>query len=410
MPEKRNQNQWATEAILYGLLLCVALFYSVRLIGHQDASLPAFWDARVYAKALFSWSAGLDPYAFGTYVPGRTFLFVSPPVFLYLMALTRHLVPGHLGFWVYLAASVAATLAIPAILAKYYLRSSWFTAPLCLLVFCFQPNHHGLQALLTGNVTNLLYAFVLLGAVPGLRSERWRWFYAALVLSGLIKPMFLSFLLLPLFAGKRQWLQSCAAAATVIAGYAIQVFGMRSLYRAFQRNVYTQIFEHGDAGFGLLAQSRLHGHRIPVFRRLGSMAEAGLLILALLVLVGISYWGKTRRKQEALFVPGLLVMAVLCNPRIQAYDADVSVLPAIFIVIEICRRLPQNRWKAFWIGVPATLFWVQVGNQADTADCYLLVFAVLLACWEVSGHFRTFVEGVSTRSGLPKANAGTAHA
>jgi hypothetical protein len=183
-----------------------------RLLLHGDKDL---WDARVYARALATWKAGGDPYTFkGVGLP-----FVYPPAFLYGERGLGVLLHGHAAWLVYLALLVAATLAIPWLLARVYLRSAWLTPIVALIVFIFQPRLIGEIVLLSGNLGTLLYALALAAGAVGLRRDRWLPFYVAVVLAGMIKPPFLTLMFLPLLAARRQYWQSAVAAAVAGASY-----------------------------------------------------------------------------------------------------------------------------------------------------------------------------------------------
>lgn len=365
---------------LYAVIL-VGVFAYFGFWAHKAAPVLApFWDARVYQRALGVWERGQNPYLnAGPYREHLTFLFVSPPAFLGLMGFTRHLAPGAFGFYLYLFAVSLCTLAIPALLVWAFFRGTWMSAPLALVLFAFPPNHYGTQALLTGNVSSMLYAAVLATAGWGLYRRRWLPFYGTLVFAGLLKPMFLAFLVLPLLAADASFLASAIVVALVAAGYALQVRAAPLLFRGFKDNVHTQLIVHGDTGFGLLTYIARYLHHVPVLRHFGPSVTDGLFVT---FLAGTFFVLRRRgvTSSDPLWVPGLVVLAVLSNPRIQAYDADVAIIPAVYVLANFFADLPSSSWKPLWVGAPMLLFVTLVSFEADLATCLLLVvsaFAVI---------------------------------
>jgi hypothetical protein len=95
-------------------------------------------------------------------------------------------------------------------------------------------------SLLSGNVAAVLYAMVLLALLFALRSDRWSPFYIAVVVSALIKPPMLAFLLFPLLRG--YILPSVVSTFAVTLGFLAQRLFMPALYHRFSQAVYTSLF------------------------------------------------------------------------------------------------------------------------------------------------------------------------
>ncbi len=366
--------------VAYGVVTAVALLYVVHRTHANLGGLELFWDARVYARALADWRHGVDPYRAAA--PARTGIvlpFVSPPVFLYLMGALSHVFPGRLGAVLYCSLASLCTLAVPALLARIYLRSHWMTAALCLFLAWFQPGKYGSQALLTGNLSNLLYAALLVAGAPGVRRNRWLPFFCVLLFAGLMKPTFLPFLVLPLLAGNGQWRPSLAVVLAVLAGNLAQWAAMPTFWREFQQNVVTRVFVHGDAGFGLLGQfTRLNAGlnaQLPWLHPPSPSVEA---LCVLVPLAALLLRLRVRQPNPRLWVPCLVVFAVLANPRTLDYDVYVAVIPAVYLVVECLQGRPPNRWRALSLGVALTLFASLLSSAPETAICLLLVISVLL--------------------------------
>ncbi len=326
--------------VIFGVSLCA--LYLVRKPSF------AFWDAHIYGQALQNWAKGLDPYVSpGPYVQGKSLLFVGPPVFLYLMSGLRHIFPGSFGFDLYLALAVFSTFAIPPLIAHFYLRGSWLSAPLALAIFSAS---YGTWALLTGNITNVLYAAALSAGIAGVRRNQWIPFLAVVALAGLLKPQFMALVLLPLLAGQGQLLAVASSIIVCLSGYALQWHFAPRLSREFQQSVNTQVIVHRDVGFGLFLHLLRPG-KPPLIHGLSPTVINALLIAPVFLLL----LGLRIRRQEVLastfWMPCLLTFSILCNPRLQTYDADVAMVPAVYIAVEFFRTLPIGWWRSFWIGL-----------------------------------------------------------
>ncbi len=366
---------------LFAYLAVVALasLYFLHRFHADFGGLQPFWDARVYARALQRWRVGLNPYASAALPRSTAVLpFVSPPAFLYLMGLLRHVFPGRLGFGVYCAVASLCTLAVPTLLAMFYVRSRWMSPALAVFITWFQPGKHGSQALLTGNVSNVLYAALLAAGVPGLRRQRWLPFYVVMVVAGLLKPPFLAFLLLPLLAGERQWRGSAGAVLAVLAGDLAQKLTSPGLWSAFQHGVFLRVFVRGDAGFGLLGQLTAWGQHVHVPPGFSPSLMYLMVIAPLLLLMFLFRERRFGRAAERLWVPGLVLLAVLSNPRILDYDANVATVPAVFSAVEFLLSLPPGQFRGLGIGVSLLLWLGLEVSHAETALCVLFVAAVLM--------------------------------
>ncbi len=366
------------DALAYGTVVLLAILYSWHRAHVYVAGLPPFWDAHVYARALTAWGHGQDPYLAGENSP---LPFVSPPIFLYLMACFSRLLQAQAGASCYLGAACAATLMSPALLARYYLRSRWLTAPLCLLISWFQPGHYGSESLLSGNLSNLLYASVLVAGVPGLKRNQWLPFYLALIFASTMKLPFLAFLLLPLCAGERQEVRSCTAALAVLAGYLAQRFFLPQYWQEFQANVIYRVSVQGDSGFGLLGQFHRHRDHLGVFGRLTPATDAVLVLLPLVL--SLIVLRKRRLAVRQLWIPCLVVVSILSNPRTLAYDAALGVIPALYIVVECVRSLRvSSPWLPQLLLASALLATFLVA-RGELTVCLLLLLAPVLVIFRL---------------------------
>lgn len=349
------------------VLICIALDLSV-LRGGKD-----YWDARVYAEAIGRWKHGLDPYTNASGLP-----FVYPPLFLIVASWLSRFFPGRAAWHFYLLLDYGAALVLPWMLARTYIRSQWLTPAIAFIFFALEPKLFGEIVTLSGNLSTLLYALLLGAGIPGLRRGRWLLFYLAVFTAALIKPPFLALLLLPLFAGRRQVWPSLACAFAAVSTFALQYLWMPRAFQDFYHAVSGEVIVREDAGMGLFALFLKLGHRFPFFGPFGaSVTHAGIIGLLVGGLIVLRR-NKDLPGAESLYVPGLLVIAIFANPRMQRYDVCVAMIPAIYISVECMRWAIANRTNPAVPVLAASIFVVLMGNAPLAAATALLVFSILL--------------------------------
>jgi hypothetical protein len=366
-------------------LAAVALFLAIVAVWYRYLELPgtgvfagvgAFIDAKVYARALASWTAGQDPYTRTEALP-----FVYPPMFLRVVGPLASRLPAHTGWYGYLTLQAVCLLSVPWTLATAYLRSRWLTPAVAMLIFSLQPNLFEEYVLLTGNIANIFYPVALLAGVSGLRRNRWLAFYIVVVLAALIKPTFLALLLLPLLAGRGQWVPSALCVALVLAGYLSQRALMPQAYAAFQRNVYSEIVLRDDAGFNLFNFLHKQGRRIALLNKPAVLSALHLLVIGPLL---TAFWLLRRRRFQPavadLWVPALLVLIILANPRMQHIDAEVAVIPALYLCIT-CMRRATGAPSLGVVAVAFTVFEALTGKQLEIGMVFLFYTSLLLTLY-----------------------------
>jgi hypothetical protein len=207
-------------------------------------------------------------------------------------------------------------------------------------------------ALYSSNVAPSLYLAILLAAVPGLRKNRWIWFYAVLFAAALVKMTFLTMLLFPLLAGRRQWGRSIGCSAGVAAVYWLEKLLRPDLYLGYKNALVQQIKVQALYGYGVFGmaadfeQYRLH-------RPVSAFSYAVHALFAA-VLFSLLLWLRRRgadAREPSIWL-GLLVMAsIIMNPRVLHYDAYIAIFAA-FVVLALALEL--DRWKL--IALMAALF------------------------------------------------------
>jgi hypothetical protein len=351
-------------------VVAIALFVLVGWLRFHYGK-AVFWDAYVYSRGIRTYLAGGDPYL-------RIFKlnFVYPPLFLKTGALALDFLPLKPTAYLYLLLHCIAVLSVPFLLVKAWVRIPWLTASLALTIFLCQPGMVAEQALFSGNISGIFYASALIAGIPGIRKNRWTWFYFVVLSGSLIKIPFASLLLLPLLLGEGQLLKSAATAAAAIFGTFLQKLAWPDLYRNYVDAVRFQLINRADYGFGIVGSSRLHhwGSHVPLIHdNIGyvlHVALVGALVLGLCVLRRV----RRGALSEDTWNAAVLVAALLINPRLKPYDVDIVVLPALVLVVESLRAAHRQRVQLFVIVVPLLSFAVLL-----TLDLMAAMFCFLAA-------------------------------
>ena len=324
MKEKPYPPLWILFALLVPIL---ALYYKISPEGfHFDLV-----DAHVYAVAIHDWLSGQDAYRI---TPQASLLFVYPPVFLYAVGWLARLLTPQVGWMVFLTLHFAASLALPWILYRSYLRESDCTLPGFYWLFFAAPGFLGLLALRTGNIAVICWAAMLLAGSLGLIRNRWFVFYVVVFLCCSIKITFLPILLLPALCGRKQWPGIAVCAIAAAAGLWSQRWLAPTLYEHFQRNLKMQASVMGDVGkgafgilFHILHKAHHHGLLIPI---------AGYAIVALAVIAALVALSRRGRAGSFVSWPALVLIGILfMTPRVNYYDLCLGFPLAIVMLVRV---------------------------------------------------------------------------
>lgn len=316
-------------ALLFAAVIC-RYVYVAWTVNHglslYGFGLPA---ERIYADALNDWRSGADPYR----TIHQDLRFVYPPIFLYAGGLLARIFPDHLGWYVYAFVHLAATIALPVVLARFYFCQPWLSSRFALLIFFAEPRLTGVMALTNGNIASVLYLVALVAALPGFRANRWALFYGAVFVGALIKLPLLLLLLLPLLIGIRQWWNCGICVAAAVAVYLVQRIALPDLYAGYRWSVEQQLIVIHHYGYGVLGIAagldyKLHGN-VGIIPSLVSAFFAAIVIVALFLLRRrIAEPGSNR-----LWISLILLSTILASPRILPYDADIALLAAFVIMV-----------------------------------------------------------------------------
>jgi hypothetical protein len=314
-------------------VVAAAAFY---FLHRGDFSLWWLEDLPVYTRAVSGWLAGYSPYN-ASLAP---LFFLYPPAFLYLAGSLSYLVPAHWGPYIYMAANISAICAIPLILARFFFRQPWLSPLFALLLFFASPRFTGVLALCGMNVASLLYCVAFVAAIPGLRKNFWWFFYVAVLLAAMIKITFLALLLLPILAGRRQWLQSIACGLAVVGGNLAERIFTPDLYTGYQWSLKQAILtekHYGYGVFGLMASFDDKWHQsVGPWPYIVSVLMAVVLVAGMILLRGRMDRAGTPIS-NGNWLALVVTTIILVNPREMQYDVDIALLAAFVLFIYAIR-------------------------------------------------------------------------
>ncbi len=318
------------------------------IVGFLLALTAAYWvwdhvwlyhiwreDLIVYAQAMRASQAGTNPY--GEALAPLYFLY--PPFFLYAGGLLSHLLPAGWGSDAYTVLHVVATLGLPLVLSRYYFRQPWMSPQFALLLFLASPLFMGVLALCGLNIASTLYCMAIVAGVPGLRRDRWIWFYCAVFVAAMVKIPFLALLLLPILVGRRQirqWMNCALCGVAVVGANLVEARLLPELYSGYKWSLVQGIVHQGYYGFGVFGVVTAYGHKlhlpVPGSAYAAAMALAAAMVGGMLLL--------RRRLEKAGRVSGsmldlggngiwlalVVTLIIQVNPRQLQYDADIGLL------------------------------------------------------------------------------------
>jgi hypothetical protein len=325
----------------------VALF-AVAAVGFwrtHHGHIGGMWaeDVPIYVAAVGDFLAGRNPYNL-SHAP---MFFFYPPFFLELTGFLSRLVPPGWGARAYMLLDIAATFALPLVLARFFFRQKWLGPLFAMLLFFVSPRFTGVLALFGLNVASTLYCLAFVAAVPGLRRNRWEWFYLAVMFAALIKITFLALLLLPLLAGRRQWRRSVVCGAMVVALNFGERMAWPQLYQGYQWCLQQGILVNHSYGYGLFGIAATYLPHIGKGVGVVPYAISGLLSVTLLVLMFALRWRLDRTgllekwqsdpSRWGVWLAMVVMTVILVNPRQMQYDVDIALFAAFVVWVAVLR-------------------------------------------------------------------------
>ena len=364
------------DRVFYGLIML--LFLALMLpnwLHRQTMAFGPFADAHVYGRAVHALSAGQDPYqSHQLDLP-----FVYPPLVARGAALLQPIVRHHVSFWIYILLTWAAVLSLPWTICSKYIQSKWLAPWLGMFLFAVQPFFEYEGIVFSGNVVLILLPLAVLAGARGIRHRRWGLFYLVVGVCALVKGPMLALLLLPALFEDKERRSSIATGICVFAIYLAQRLAMPKAYAEYQRNAWQQVIVRKDAGFNLLSYLSHQGRNFAILQR-GAVVVA-LQAGVVLALAIAFYWHRHRREDEdvrPLWIPALLVLSVVADPRLQHIDACVAMLPCIYLWVECIRRLAENTIWLRVLVIAFAFFQFLTPKQFEMGEVLLLYGSLLL--------------------------------
>ena len=346
----RSVLETSSETVARPRLRWVLLAFVVAALGFwrtYHGGIGGMWaeDLPIYVGAVRDFLSDRNPYNL-SHAP---MFFFYPPFFLELTGVLSRLVPNGWGGRLYELLDIVAIFALPLVLARYFFRQRWLGPLFALLVFFVSPRFTGVLALFGLNIASTLYCLAFVAAVPGLKRNRWEWFYLAVIFAALIKITFLALLLLPLLAARRQWLRSVTCAAVVVLANLGERELWPQLYSGYQWSLQQGILLNHSYGYGLFGivatyfPSGGKGVGLPPY------LVSGLISATLLLLMFTLRWQMERGgvfaewKDNAqdgrwgLWLALVLMTIILVNPRQMQYDVDIALFAGFVVWITVLR-------------------------------------------------------------------------
>jgi hypothetical protein len=343
-PGAKEEQVLPAWCVLGSLVLIAGLYF---LLHRHDLTVGWLEDLPIYKAALHAYMQGVNPYA----VTHRLMHFVYPPIVLACISFLARIMPGESEWVLIIGIHIMCVLAAPLVLASYYLRRPWLTPAMALLIWLAEPLYTGVRALFSANIAPSLYLFALLAAIPGIRRNRWYWFYVVVFLAGMVKATMILLLLFPLLAGTQQWLPSTLTVVAVAAINKVQQMFMPGFYADYKASLLQQVtglrmYGYGVFGTAAVVEQKVHHDQVGISSYAVHILFAVILLAFLFLL--------RRRGANALRIAnatpdaavlwlGLIVMGfVMVNPRVLHYDIYLALFAA-FVVLATTLRL--HGWK-----------------------------------------------------------------
>jgi hypothetical protein len=357
----------------YGLLWIGALG---SIVG-MAICIPSCWDLAVYQQAMKSLREGLDPYAIGQahqiaeHARGHiACTYVYPPLTTVILRILNYVpaMPGRLLYWTLYAAGFGAQLWAVSHLAQPRERKLMR----CLLPLAvFFPGLIPNEVILSGNVAIPLYGAVWAGAILGWKTERWGWFYAAVLAASLFKLPLLTLLAIPMLMGAAQFMNSVMTAAGGLGLFFAQRLIWPKEFAEYLSDVQMQFTLNHDFGRG---PAGMFGHALYSMGRSFTAASTFFyLAYGALTFVVLASFARMYRREEVkgtTWMTLLLTGTILLNPRIMSYDALALTVPMMLLVVRGWQD-SVGRW-CLLAGVASTTF-AYVAGQDNAGDAILMV-------------------------------------
>jgi hypothetical protein len=341
MSQKTAEDPPAQPSSLHLLLSFLAILAVYLIYRPGQGTFSAFPDARVCAYAFHDWFSGKNPYD----AHNGGLYFVYPPLFLYVGAFLARLLPQGWGWILYIAIYLSSVLALPAILCRYYFRQPWLNQAFTYLIFLAVPGFATIFALLSGNISCLLYLLIFAAALPGVRKNRWELFYLAVFVAANIKITFVLMLFLPIFAGEWQLLRSLFCLASVITSQVLQKIFMPHMYADYRHSLANHVIGENQYGYGIFGIAA--GQDYKLHHAVGMVPYIIAVLVAIAIFCSLALLRRRAGLKSAngAWLALVIVAVVIANPRILSYEVYFGLAAALVLLIWAF----NSRWPLLWM-------------------------------------------------------------
>jgi Glycosyltransferase family 87 len=365
-----------------------------------------FWDFTVYAHAVDAIGVGMTPYSevldseVLVFNAPLQFQFVYPPFVAQIFYMLRWLFVTPSGLAILVIMHVIAWASIPYLLAgsprKWYSWKFAYLFSFYMLLF----GRGGLKILVSGNITGLLSALLILSMMVVVRSKRYKLFWFAILLYSSVKIYCLSFLLIPIILDKK-YVAAAIFFLAVLTLYAVEYAFNPYLFREYIEAIVAQSQDSNFVGLSLYSLSNAAAQLVLGRRQLVDLALAlGLHFTFIAVIILFAHavaHGRPRPAQFDLFCCWIFMSAYLTSPRLNDYDIGVFIVPFVLLAEMLLTKGGLGMYVAAAVAVCGSIF---MRSPLTEWSC---LFAIL-GVWLGSG-IHWLVSGQSDRSNEEKSQS-----
>jgi hypothetical protein len=335
--------------VLWALALVVIPIYQ-----HFE---PVGWDSDVLVDAMHSIQAGHEPYvdainrqqAYHSRAVQHPddqipLSYVNSPLTLPLLRVAAVAPFGLVCmlFWLACAAGTLAQLRAGMMACEPEERRCFlYLMPIAL----YFPGLLAAVTILSGNVAYILYGAMLAAAMRGWRSNRWGWFYTAVLVASCFKSPYLAFALIPALSAPGRWKQSILACAAGLGLFASQALLWPTQFHNYLQVIdlmFRYAHDFGAAPAGMFTEW-LVDHNFP-YQPAGGIFYVCYAVPLLAALVYLSRRYLNGQMTRERWIPVLLIGVILLNPRLIEYDLFPLGIPTALIAWRfLAAFLPRRR-------------------------------------------------------------------
>ena len=323
----------------------------------------AFWDLAVYQSAVDIYANSGNAY---TDIEGLKFVY--PPMVLTTMAI----------FGPYLSIALCGLIIGSLLCFAHQSMHNLFLGLVVSTAIFITPQITQFYAFQTGNITAPLHILIIFSLLCSNRGENLIPFLATVAIASIVKPYYLAYLVVPLFfqnTSIRLLIMLGVAAGIPVISFAFQYLAMPELFAQFLSALQTQAIGTNDgAGAGRDVGRGLY-YYLGTVAGLPRMSAITLHFALLLPFAGFAFFTARRfaniiqDKQlrfEFLVLVGIIV-AVILNPRLKAYDWIIMDAAAVGATIILFKAgYVSFQLKFWWVIMIAMILFGVLGRIEET--------------------------------------------